>query len=54
MNPLSHGLIDLDGPGHYVLLGVVQISYANLTLVVLMVGLFVLALVLPFPGGRKR
>lgn len=54
MNPLSHGLIDLDGPGRYVHLGVVQISYANLAVVVLMVGLFVLALVLPFPGGRKR
>jgi hypothetical protein len=44
----------LTGPGHYVHWGVVQISVANLTVVVLMVVVFVLALVLPFPKGRSK
>lgn len=50
----SPGLVDLNGPGHYVHLGVVQISYGNLAVVVLMLLAFALALVLPFPGGRTR
>jgi hypothetical protein len=33
--------------------GVVQISLANLLVIVIMVVLFALALVLPFPGDRK-
>jgi len=32
--------------------GVVQISLANFVIIVLMLVLFVLALVVPFPGGR--
>lgn len=34
--------------------GVVQITLANLLIVVAMIVVFALALVLPFPGGRKR
>ncbi len=52
--PASAGLVDLDGPGHYLHVGVVQISSANLVVIVLMLVAFVLALVLPFPGGRHR
>jgi len=44
--------IDLDGPGHYVHWGVVQISVANLIVIVVMVLLFAAALFLPFPKGR--
>ncbi|MEU3077355.1 hypothetical protein [Streptomyces laurentii] len=46
--------VDLDGTGHYVHWGVVQISVANLVVIALMVLVFVLALLLPFPHGRKR
>ncbi|WP_035805736.1 hypothetical protein [Kitasatospora mediocidica] len=46
--------IDLDGTGRYVHWGVVQISVANLVVIALMVLVFVLAVLLPFPRGRKR
>ena len=46
--------IDLNGTGHYVHWGVVQISVANLVVVVAMIIVFVLAVVLPFPTGRRR
>lgn len=44
--------VNLDKPGHYVHWWVVQISVANLVVIILMVALFVLALLLPFPKGR--
>ena len=40
------------GTGHYIHWGVVQISVANLVVIAVLVVLFVLALVLPFPGRR--
>ena len=40
--------------GKYFHWGVVQISAANLAVIALMVVLFALALVLPFPGSRRR
>ncbi len=43
--------VDLNAPGHDLHWGVVQLSVANLV-VVIMVMLFALALVLPFPKGR--
>jgi hypothetical protein len=46
--------IDLNHPGHYVHWGVVQISVANLVVIILMVLVFAAALVLPFPKGRRR
>ena len=46
--------IDLDGPGHYVHWGVVQISVANLVVIGVMLVVFVAALLLPFPRGRGR
>ena len=48
------GPVNLDHPGHYVHWGVIQISVANLVVVGVMVLLFVLAIVLPFPKGRGR
>ncbi len=41
------------GAGRYVEWGVVQISVANLVLVGLMLALFVLALLAPFPGRHR-
>jgi hypothetical protein len=40
--------------GHYIHWGVVSISVTNALIVVLMVVVFVLALVLPFPHGREE
>ena len=45
--------LDLTRPGHYLTWGVLQISVANLVVVAIMFGLFVLALVVPFPKGRS-
>lgn len=42
----------LDGRAYYLHFGVVQISLANLLVIVAMIVLFVLALLLPFPGAR--
>ncbi len=47
------GLIPMDGVGPYLHWGVIQISVANLVVILLMVAVFVLALFLPFPGGRR-
>lgn len=44
----------LNGTGHYVHWGVIQISVANLVVIGIMVAIFVLALVLPFPRGGDR
>ena len=44
--------VNLNHPGHYLNWGVVQVSYANLVVIALMLALFALALVLPFPKGR--
>lgn len=38
-----------EGPGKYIHWGVIQISAANLIIICVMVLLFVLALVVPFP-----
>ena len=54
-SPAAHAAaVDLNGPGHYLDWGVIQISAANLTVIIIMVVLFILALVLPFPRGRGR
>ncbi|MFF4541915.1 hypothetical protein [Streptomyces aureus] len=45
---------DLNGTGHYLHWGVVQISVANLVVIALMIVVFVAALLLPFPHGRRR
>ncbi len=44
--------VNLNHPGQYLNWGVVQISYANLTVIGIMLVLFLLALILPFPKGR--
>ncbi len=46
--------IDLNHPGHYVHWGVIQISVANLVVILLMLAVFVAALLLPFPGRRRN
>ena len=46
-------IINLGGNGRYVHWGWVQISVANLVVIGIMLVLFVLALLLPFPHGRR-
>ena len=48
--PNASGL--LSGHSHYLHWGVIQISLTNFLIIVLMVAVFALALVLPFPGSR--
>lgn len=47
-------LIPLDHLGHYIQWHVIDISVANLTVIILMIATFVAALLLPFPGRRHR
>lgn len=42
------------GPGLYFGWGSFSIQFGNLVVIVLMIVLFVLALLLPFPGDRRR
>lgn len=43
----------LAGPGHYVTIGPLQVSLANLLVIGLMVLVFALAVVLPFPRDKR-
>jgi hypothetical protein len=48
--------INLDHPGHVISWGVIQITLANLIVIIVMLVLFALALLLPFPkdhGGEQ-
>jgi hypothetical protein len=46
--------VDLNHQGTYVNWGVVHISVANLVVTLVMILLFVAALLLPFPGTKRR
>ena len=46
--------IDLNQPGHYLNWGVISISVANVVVILVMLALFALAILLPFPKGRDR
>jgi hypothetical protein len=47
-------LVNLDKPGHFIHWWVIQLSVANLAVIVLMVVVFVLALLVPFPKPHER
>ncbi len=51
---LLAALVSLNGPGHYFHWHWIDISYANLTVIALMVVTFVAALFVPFPGRRHK
>jgi hypothetical protein len=51
---LLGALVNLNGTGHYVHWGFVQISVANLVVIALMVVVFVAALLIPFPRRHGR
>jgi hypothetical protein len=44
----------MDQPGYYLHWGVIQISLANLIVIGLMLLVFAVALVAPFPGRGRR
>jgi hypothetical protein len=56
---MHHPAIDLaapvpmNHPGHYLNWGFIQISLANFIVILLMIAIFILALFVPFPGGRR-
>ena len=49
---LLAALINLNGSGHYVHWGFVQISVANLVVILLMIAVFLLTILLPFPRRK--
>ncbi len=51
MRHLFGSPIDLNGPGHYVHWGFIQLSVANLVVIGLMVIIFIAAILIPF---RRR
>ncbi len=53
LGALLGALINLNGTGRYIHWGFIQISVANFVVIVMMVVVFVLAILLPFPK-RKR
>ncbi len=51
---LFAALINLSGNGRYIHWGFIQLSVANFVVIVLMVIVFVLAILLPFPKHKRR
>jgi len=54
LGALLAALINLNGSGHYIHWGFIQISVANFVVILLMIAVFVLAIVLPFPRRKGR
>ena len=47
-------LIDLNHPAHYFGIGAFQISVGNAVIIISMAIIFLLAIALPFPGGKDH
>ncbi len=47
-------LIDLNTPAHYVHLDFFKMSVSNLVVLLLMIAVFVVAILLPFPGETRN
>ncbi|NNN15027.1 MAG: hypothetical protein HKL82_04120 [Acidimicrobiaceae bacterium] len=45
-------LINLDGPGHYLHWGFIEISYGNLAVIIVLIVLFFAAVLVPFPHHK--
>ncbi|MFL6112841.1 MAG: hypothetical protein ACJ786_16030 [Catenulispora sp.] len=46
--------VNLNGRGHYLHWGFIQVSVANVVMIAVIVVVFVLALFVPFPGSKGR
>ena len=53
-SPLIAAVIDLNGRPRYMHSGWFLISVANLVVILVMLAIFALALVVPFPGSKKK
>ena len=51
---MSGSNIVAEAPGRYIQWGVIQISMANFTIICVMIVLFILAVVVPFPSGHDQ
>ena len=51
---LLGALINLNHPAHYFGIGAFQISVGNAVIIISMIIIFILAIALPFPGGREE
>ena len=49
---LLGALVNLNGNGHYIHWGFIQLSVANFVVILLMIVVFVLAILLPFPRRK--
>lgn len=54
VDPIVGALINLGGTGHYLHWGFIEISVANLVVILLMIVVFILAILLPFPRHGRR
>ena len=52
LGALLGALVNLGGSGHYLHWGFIQISVANFVVILLMIAVFVLAVLLPFPKRK--
>lgn len=52
LGALLGALVNLNGSGRYIHWGFIQISVANLVVIILMIAVFVLAILLPFPKRK--
>ena len=51
---LVGSLVNLNGNGRYIHWGFIQLSVANFVVILLMVVVFILAILLPFPKHKGR
>jgi hypothetical protein len=49
---LIGALVNLNGSGHYIHWGFIQISVANFVVIILMIVVFILAILVPFPRRK--
>ena len=54
LGALLAALINLNSSGHYIHWGFIQMSVANFVVILLMIAVFILAIVLPFPRRKGR
>ena len=47
-------LVDLSRPGHYLHWGFIQLSVANLVVIVMLIVVFAVAIAVPFRHSRRR
>lgn len=52
LTALLGALVNLNGNGHYLHWGFIQLSLANFIVIILMIVVFVLAIILPFPKRK--